>query len=330
MLAPALRFTRIHWLAPLLEAWDQFWFTPSRPHTLALIRILAGAMLFYTHFALTLDLMAFLGPSAWVTANTAALLNQSPDGTNWAWSYLSSLHSPQALWTAHIGALVILAMFTLGLFTRITSVLSFVITLSYCHRLTGTLFGLDQINLFLAMYLMLAPCGSVWSLDRWLAGRRGTPLPIAAATSTTIATRLLQLHLCIIYLFGGIDKAKGNLWWDGSAAWFAIANVEYQSLDVTWLVHYPWLIALLTHLTLFWETFYPVLIWPRLTRPMFLAMAVFVHGGIALALGMKTFGLVMLIANLAFLSPCFVEGIAAALGRRPGLRHGSETRMPGP
>ena len=122
----------------------------------------------------------------------------------------------------------------------------------------------------------------------------------------------LAKSLCIIYLFGGIDKARGELWWDGSAVWFAIANLEYQSLDLTWLVDQTWLVALLTHVTLFWETFYPVLIWPRLTRPIFLAMAVAVHGGIALALGMATFGLVMIIANLAFVSPLLVERVAAA------------------
>lgn len=299
--------------ATFLAAWDRFWFTPSRPHTLALIRILAGLMLFYTHFVLTFDLAAFLGTNAWVNPSTALLLNRGPDNRAWVFSYLYYLDSPAMLWTAHVAALVVLTMFTAGLFTRVTSILSFLITLSYCHRLTGVLFGLDQINLFLAMYLMLAPCGSVWSLDRWLAIRCGQSTPPAPSTSVTLATRLLQLHLCVMYLFGGIAKAKGDVWWDGSAVWFAIANLEYQSLDLTWLVQQPWLIALLTHVTLFWEMFYPVLIWPRLTRPLFLAMAFAVHGGIALALGMKTFGLAMIIANLAFLSPELVERLAGFL-----------------
>jgi hypothetical protein len=286
------------------------------PHTLAAVRILTGLMLFYSHFVLTLDLDAFLGKNAWVTASMAATLNTSVDGSRWTLSYLDYVDSPPMLWTLHIAALVVLAMFTAGLFTRVTSILSFVITLSYCHRLTGALFGLDQINLFLVMYLMLAPCGAVWSLDRWIAGRRGSTPAVGPSASVTVATRLLQLHLCVIYLFGGIDKAKGDLWWDGSAVWFAIANLEYQSLNLTWLVDYPWLVAMLTHATLFWEVFYPVLIWPKLTRPIFLAMAVAVHGGIALALGMKTFGLVMIIANLAFVTPELTERVAGALSGR--------------
>lgn len=302
--------------AALLAAWDRFWFAPSQPHTLAAMRILTGLMLFYTHFVLTLDLDAFLGKSAWVNQSTALLLNTDVNGARWAFSYLYYVDSPAILWTAHVAALLVLAMFTAGLFTRVTSVLAFIITLSYCHRLSGALFGLDQINLFLVMYLMLAPSGSLWSLDRWIATRRGIAPPLAPSTSATVATRLLQLHLCIMYLFGGIDKARGELWWDGSAVWFAIANLEYQSLDLTWLVHQPWLVALLTHVTLFWEVFYPVLVWPKLTRPIFLAMAVAVHGGIALALGMKTFGLAMIIANLVFVSPVLVQRLAEAVSTR--------------
>ena len=301
------------WLRPMALGWDHFWFTPSRPHTLALIRILGGGMLLYTHLVWTIGLNDFLGKSSWVSAEAAAKFGEGADGRSFTFSYLSYVESPALLWTLHVAALVVYVMLTLGLYTRVAAVLAFVITLSYCHRLPVAQFGLDQINVLLATYLMIAPCGAVYSLDRWLAGRRGLAPPADAHTLTTIATRLIQLHMCVIYLFGGIGKMRGESWWDGSAVWYAAANLEYQSLSLTWLVHYPWLIALLTHLTVFWETFYPVLIWPRLTRPIFLAMAVAVHGGIALFLGMQTFGLVMLIGNLAFVQPEYVEQFASML-----------------
>jgi hypothetical protein len=108
---------------------------------------------------------------------------------------------------------------------------------------------------------------------------------------------------------------RGETWWDGTAVWRALANYEYQSLDMTWLVHYPFIIALASHLTVFWETFYCVLIWPRATRPFFLAMAVAIHGGIALFLGMITFGLAMIIANIAFVPPRVVQWMLAPVTR---------------
>ena len=44
------------WFRDVLHAWDRFWFSRSDPATLGVIRILAGAMLLYTHFVWMLDL----------------------------------------------------------------------------------------------------------------------------------------------------------------------------------------------------------------------------------------------------------------------------------
>jgi vitamin K-dependent gamma-carboxylase-like protein len=265
----------------------------------------------------TIDLEAFLGPHSWLTSATVYGMNRGPTGQNFAFSYLYWIDSPQVLWALHMGALAVFAMLTAGLFTRVTSVLACIITLSYCHRLTGTLFGLDQINAFIATYLMFGDSGGVWSMDRWLATRRGGERAVRGTIGTNIAIRLLQLHMCVIYLFGGIGKMRGEMWWDGSALWFAFASLEYQSLDMTWMVKHRWLLALLTHITVFWETFYCFFVWPKLTRPVCLALAVMVHLGIAICLGMKTFGLAMIIGNMAFVYPETIRGIVTRLARRP-------------
>lgn len=253
------------WFSSVLGAWDRFWFTPAQPHTLAMIRILGGAMLLYTHLVWTINLEAFLGPQGWLPQGATAVLNQSADGKIYAWSYLAWFDSPAMLWPLHIAALVVLAMLVVGLWTRVTSILAFIITLSYCHRLPMAMFGLDQINALIAMYLMLGRSGDAWSLDRWLATRQG-PAPVRPAIGTNIAIRLIQLHMCVIYLFGGIGKMRGEFWWDGTALWYGFANLEYQSLDMLWTVHYPVLLSLLTHITVFWETFYCFLIWNKFTH----------------------------------------------------------------
>lgn len=295
------------WATESVAGWNRFWFAPRDPHTLSLIRILAGAMLFYTHLVWSKDLLAFLGPNSWIP-NEAALTLQ--EGT-YAWSHLWYIESPAILWMQHILVLLVMAMLTIGLFSRVTSVLACLLTISYCHRLEGALFGLDQVNAMLALYLMIGPSGAVYSVDRWIKRRKAAqPLPApAATTSGNIAIRLIQVHLCIIYLFGGISKMRGEMWWDGTAVWYAVSNLEYQSLDMTWMVRFPWLIASLSHITVFWETFYCFLVWPRATRPIVLGIAVAVHGGIALFLGMITFGTAMIIANAAFLSTEWVENI---------------------
>ena len=67
------------------------------------------------------------------------------------------------------------------------------------------------------------------------------------------------------------------------------------------------LVNFLTHATVAWEISYCVLIWNRWTRPLVLLGAVAIHLGIVTALGMPTFGLAMLIANLSFVSPQLIR-----------------------
>ncbi len=306
------------WAVAWLDAWDQFWFTPRLPHTLGLLRIAVGAMLLYSHLVLASDLTSFLGENAWVSNETARQLHDGTFGiADAARSYLWHLQSPAAIWTHHLVTILITGCFAVGFLTRLTAPAAWFLQLMYLHRLTGALFGLDQIVTYCAMYLMLAPCGSCFSLDAWIRTRfqdriegsrfRSWMFPLALpSVAANIATRLLQLHLCVIYLFGGLSKARGQTWWDGTAMWYAIGNYEYQSLDTTWLVRYPRIFTAMTHLTLFWEVFYCALVWPRLTRPLAIGLAVVVHAGIATFLGMITFGTMMIAANMIFVEPTFV------------------------
>ncbi len=56
-----------------VSGWNRFWFSPADPATLGLVRILAGAMLFYTHLVWTLDLAGFFGSGhPWLSTDTIA------------------------------------------------------------------------------------------------------------------------------------------------------------------------------------------------------------------------------------------------------------------
>src|SRR5262245_28726020 len=269
-------------------------------------------MLFYTHLIWTLDLPGFFGPEGWQTPEAIAAL---PNYSTFQWSWFYWINSPALLWTVHVAALVVFAFLTIGLWSRAMSILAFLATISYINRASHAQFGLDDTNAMLAMYLMVGPAGAAYSIDRWLKRRRSS----AAVTSqpsigANIAIRLMQLHMCVIYFFSGIGKLRGDAWWNGGALQMAVLNQEYQSLDVTWLVHYPLVVCLLTHITVLWEASYCVLVWPRLTRPFVLAIAVGVHLGIGAFLGMWTFGLAMIIGNMAFVSPWIVRRI---IDRRP-------------
>jgi len=291
-------------------AWDRFWFRAVDPATLSLIRVCAGLMLLYTHLVWTLDLESFFGQESWLPRQVIEEVRR--EAHPWtAWSYFWGVESRAVLWLLHVAGLVVFALLTLGYRSRLMALLAYLVAVSYVGRASEAWFGLDKINCMLAMYLMLGPCGARYSLDRLrvVRGSRGDPPPVAPSVSANVALRLMQLHLCIVYLFSGLGKLQGQTWWDGTAVWWSVANAEYQSWDLTWLAGWPGIVALLTHVTVFWELFYVALVWPRLTRPVVLLLAVCVHGGIALFLGMATFGLAMLIANLAFVAPELVRAV---------------------
>lgn len=290
-----------NYFAELWRAWNNFWFTPTDPATLALIRLLAGGMMLYTHFVWSFDLAGFIGRDGYTPVE---MLKGMPARDVTVWSLFDWIGPNWLLWTVHILALGVFACLFLGLFSRVAAVLAYLLAVSYVHRVTpGAFYGLDKANCMMAMYLMLGPCGARYSLDRLWRLRRGDASEPAPSTAANVAIRLLQLHLCVVYLFSALAKIEGNTWRVGTAMWWAAANYEYQSLPLTWLADWPILIAFFTHLTVFWELSYAFLVWNRFTRPWMIWTAVAVHGGIALFMGMITFGLAMIFANLSFLKP---------------------------
>jgi hypothetical protein len=311
-----------------VKCWNQFWFEPSAATTLAMIRIATGAMLAYIHIVWCLRLDDFLGPNAFTTGAFAQSLHLG----DYAWSYLWFTDSIPLLWAHQLVAIALSILMSIGLFTRFVIPIVWFMTLMVCHRMTGFLFGLDQIVMMVTMYLMVGRSGDELSFDRYLhlqslRGLREAKVcvPISDGSAyNTIAARLMQIHLCVIYLFGGLGKMRGETWWDGSAIWLSAVSYEYQSLDLTWIGNFPVLMALAAHVTLFWETFYVCLVWPKMTRPWVLLTAVAVHAGIGIFLGMITFGWMMIVANAVFIEPTTMQNWLRFFGA-PSLVKGQVT-----
>lgn len=323
-----LRAAIVEYCGDVWNAWNEFWFTPTGPATLSAIRVFAGAMLFYTHLVWSRDLWAFFGPNGWLPLDFYGIergyigVDGQPTGQigSFLVSIFQFIRTPGLLWTVHLVALLSFFLLMIGLFSRVAAVLSACFAIMYVARVTpGAYFGLDKVNCMLALYLMLGPCGARYSVDRLWRMRRGATGEVAKSVSANVAIRLMQLHMCAIYLYSGLGKLEGQTWWTGEAIWLSIASLEYQTLDVTWLGHVPWLMDLLAHATVFFELFYCFLIWPRLTRPWMLATAFGLHAFIAVCLGMITFGLAMIIGNLAFVSPATVRKVMDPLARRISL-----------
>lgn len=301
-----------------LGAWRTFFFAPADPTALGLMRVAVGALLLWNVAVLGPDLYDYLGSDGWIgpEALRAYLAQHSP----WAWSFWIWVPD-RWLPIAWAACLVALALYTVGLWSRVTAALAWAIAVSLIRRAPVALFGFDHMISTWALYLAaFGASGQAVSLDRFLArlraikraqarpGQRrpgqtrelsGVP---AASVTANLSLRMLQLHLVLIYGSAGLSKLMGPEWWDGTAMQMIILTPEFRRFDLTWAFAYPGLLSLATHGGLLLELSYPVLIWIPKLRPVLLASVVLLHAGIDLTLGLTEFGLAMIAANLAFVS----------------------------
>ena len=286
--------------------WNAFWYTPADPTLLGLLRVCTGLMLFYTHAVWGLALDDFFGPTSWLSPR---LVRTIESGQYFLFILVVGA-GPRDVAGLRASRCSCLLFSPSELWTRVTSVLALLAAISYVNRVPAALFGLDQINVMLTLVPGHRP-ERPGSLGRPLAGRIGWACAAPACEHpANLAQRLIQVHMCVIYLFAGISKLQGPSWWNGEAMWRAFANLEYQSLDMTWLAWHPWLINLMTLVSVVWEISFCVLIWRPLWRPLILAGALVLHIGIGACLGMWTFGLIMLVGCASFLPNDAVRQLA--------------------
>lgn len=305
------------------HGWNQFWFTPQDVYALCVVRILTGSFALYYHLSHTADLIRWFGPQGLLPNETVRFITGAgPEASaNYEFSFLRFADSPLGLWILHALGFAILFAFTLGWLTRITSVLSLVVLLSYIHRgpmITGLA---EPILTMLVAYLCLAPTGSYVSLDRWLKDRKndGSVGPGAIdgvepirSTAGAICIRLIQVHTAALYLMMALTKLGGTPWWSGEAMWWLIAQSESRLVDFTFLQDNVYVINIWTHGIVLFELTFGILIWNSTVRPLMLGIAVLMWMSLALVTGLLSFSILMLIASSSFISSETMRAVSAS------------------
>jgi HTTM domain len=321
------------WRRDLAAGWNRFWFAPQDPTTVAAIRIGVGLVLLYIHLASTPALLDQIGPKAWIDAKAIEQVKGMSSPADWqrhladhwwgqsVWFYVQD---PAAIYAVHALFLAAILCFTLGQFSRTATVVVWLFHLSYIHRSLLAWHGMDSVLVMLLFCLMFAPTGAALSLDRYWRQRRATreakygrardlSVPEPSWTAN-LAIRMIQIHMCVIYLCAGLAKIKGARWWDGTAVWTTMTLQEFAPFDVSWLAHGGDTLCLVVStagvvLTLFVEISFAFLIWNARWRPVLLLLAVLMHVGIGVFMGLGTFQAVMLLGDLSFIAPESVRGM---------------------
>jgi hypothetical protein len=292
-----------------IRAWNRFFFGLVSAKPLGLIRILYGLIALSNLAFCAVDLEYWYtdsgllrGDEAWVIAGP---------------TQLSPLHFFQDATSVRIAfalTATFAALMTIGLRTKLMSILYYVGMLFIHNRNLVSSSGADVLLLVTGFNLMLSPCGAAYSVDAWLESRkRGTP---ATPMIVPWALRLIQIQVAVVYMGAAILKAGGNLWLNGSALHHVLNNSEVTRFDVTFLTQYPILINLMTFSALAMEFSLAFFLWFRAARPFVICLGFMLHTGILITINIPCFGELMWIGYLAFLTPPEFEALLHAVDVR--------------
>jgi hypothetical protein len=270
-------------------AWNRFWFGSSSPEAMTLFRQALGSLLFIFYLIRTLDLNLLFSETGLIPL--AILKEATPMQYRYSVLHLST--SPVLLWSAHIALLLSLFSMARGYWPRISAIVAFILHVSFMHRNMAAVFGIDLISTFFLLYL----CFAKYELPK------SSECPAMSDLLGSMAFRLSQIQVCLIYGYSGLEKIRGIQWWKGEALWTVMANAQLARWDLSWVSNFPLLIVLATYLTLLWEIYFPVLIWLRKFRYFMLVFGALLHIGIALVVSIPFFGMLMITTYCLFLEP---------------------------
>jgi hypothetical protein len=322
----------------LVQRWTRFWFTPVDTAGLHGLRFLAGLLFAFWLITLAGHQQALFSFTGWVDRDVylEASRLQSPAG----WSVLYLVNSAW-LDAVYWGTIVLFVLVTLGLWTRLTGLLTWIMVVSFSanpvtRSEADVLLGILAFYLMVG-YLLLGQWSRPLSMkervlgtsDTWLFGRPETTTSHAA----NLALRLLQVHFALVVVVSGLHKLQIGDWWSGVAFWYPLhpplettpAHIEAEAAN-------PWpslfALSLAQYLLLAWQLTFPFFAWRKAWRPVLLGGALVGWIGCVWIYRQPLFGPAYFLGCLSYLKPeewrwmsdKLTGGLGRLTGRPPGIK----------
>jgi hypothetical protein len=296
------------WLPGFLARWPA-WTEPVRAERLALLRIGTAAVLLLDILTNYLPHLADLfGPNS--LGDPDVFWHDRPGSF---WSLLAWAPSPAVLRVAALIWAGTAVLLLLGLCSRASAAVAWALSQSFLALNPYAHNAGDTVRTMILLYLMLSPCGAVWSLDRRLQRHR----PSGPILVYPWPLRLLLVQMAVIYFYNGVHKLIGPQWQAGSSLYYVLNDLtltrwSYAELPLPFV-----LTQLLTWGVLAWELAFPLLVLLPSTRPATLVMGVLLHVGIGLSMELGAFAPYMLCLYLPFVPERFWSPTTSRCAPRP-------------
>lgn len=312
------------WLAGL----DRYWFDRGSPVSLGVFRIVMGFLAFLNFLMLSIDFRAWYTEQGFVPIALSA--EKMPDLSKTTNVFGLRLELPfdvprlnllngvtDTRFTLFIFILTIVAaLFTmLGLWTRLSTILLALGTMSFHIRNGFIIHGGDTVLRVMLIYLALSPCGKACSLDRLIGlwkGRISREIPLVSLWSQ----RLIAYNVSLVYFTTFWHKMGGTLWRNGTATWYPARLHEFDRFPVPQFMNDPPMIYLTTYGTLAVELAMGTLVFYKPLRKYVLLGGLLLHASIEYTMNIPLFAFVICSCYLAYYSGEEVSGWAKRMGER--------------
>jgi hypothetical protein len=299
--------------------WNDFFFRKQSPVPMALFRIVYGTLVIVTLCLLRPDWFNWYGTHAWLSLSTALKLEPGhrlnlfaiiPQDGTWI----------EALFWISLSSAVLLS---LGLFTRINSILVFVCLTSIQQRNLYILHGGDTFLRLAGFFLVFSPAGAALSLDRMIRIWRGKESSKIQPRSLW-AQRMIQLQLSFMYVVAFLLKIKGAPWLEGTALFYVYHLDELRHFPLPAWFFRPIVLKLGAWSALALEFSLGVLIWVKEFRYVLLALGLLFHLWLEYSLNIPLFQWDVLSAYVLFIDAGDLSRVWSAIRARtasvlPGL-----------
>jgi predicted DCC family thiol-disulfide oxidoreductase YuxK len=312
-----------HQPPPFIEKWNKFWFEPTSPVAMALFRIFFGLILLE-------NMVVHLWPDFDIYYGKNSLI-PLPDmmahywGDSHYFDIMAILPNDDKYLIAAFWVMVAATvMMTLGLFTRLSAWVSFLLLMSFGAHFQLNQNAGDNYLRIASMCLALSNCGDAFSLDNLLKATREDwrKTGLGAKLSAPWAQRLLQVQLAIAYGHTWYSKMEGIHWNDGTAVYYAVRYDDLMRFPIPHIFDQLPVYQVLTWGTLVIEFALFTLIWWRPARYWVLLIGISLHLGIEYCMNLPLFEWAFLSTYLLFIYPEDLTRAWQMIQAKIAVKHG--------
>ncbi|WP_187393390.1 HTTM domain-containing protein [Arthrobacter echini] len=272
----------------------------------------------------TLGLMLTSWPDRHLFFGPRGLLSSTELKDQWtnedAWSVLNLASTPLVFDVFYLVFMAVALLTMLGLGGRPVLLLHYTGTWSLFSQNSLLGDGGDNLMYICGIFLLLTRCFDRFTvlpaknsrrtsvLSRWIPGW-------ASILAHNTGVLLIAVQICIVYFIAGSFKMQGEMWTSGTALYYVLRNPEYHLPGMELLFYFAFPSVIATYITVISQVFFPVLVLFQRTRVAAVILMMVFHLGIAVMMGLTSFGLIMLACDTIFVSHHLATLIDKITGR---------------